>query len=212
MRRQAIGEALVGGQECAAGTGRQCDVNAIVSRATKAGGDREWVFPKVLRWHNRRSKRGEIFDCVGSCVWRHSPGASRFPQNVDHLGPKKIGHDQLQRSERKLLAYGERLRYQAFAVGRQHPFGGNAGVQDVGAQRSRSSRTISSAVGNGPGDGDGRKRILSRRSNISRRRANSSGVGMFCSSSSRISAAMDRRLFWARVRNASYKLSGTFST
>src|SRR5437763_11354899 len=60
-------------------------------------------------------------------------------------------------------------------------------------QRSRSSRIISSAVGNGPEpDGDA-ERILLSSSNALRRLLSSAAVGMFCSSKLTTSAAMDFR-------------------
>ena len=78
--------------------------------------------------------------------------------------------------------------------------------------RFRSSRTISSVVGNGPADGEGIERSCSKR-RINRRRALiSRAVGTNCSSSKMTSAATDLRFCRACLRNASYKSSGTFLT
>src|ERR1700720_405361 len=105
-----------------------------------------------------------------------------------------------------------RLYNERFLSGGKQPLGGDAGVDHEQAQRSRSSRIISSVEGKGPGVRGGRLCNSSTLSNNCCRRFNSAAVGISRFSSEITSPAMDVRFCLARFRNAAYKSAGTFST
>src|SRR5271155_767579 len=96
-----------------------------------------------------------------------------------------------------------RLLEEKFASRWEKPLGGNVGIDDVGRHRSRSSRTISSVLGKGPGPGGVEACTLKRYSNARFRRFNSSAVGTNCCNRAITSAAIELRFFRARARRAS---------
>src|SRR6266404_5689779 len=105
-----------------------------------------------------------------------------------------------------------RLFNERFLSGGKKPLGGNAGVDHEQAQRSRSSRIISSVEGKGPDVRGGRLCNSSTFSNSCCRLFNSAVVGISRLSKEMTSAAIDVRFFLARFRRAAYRSAGTFST
>src|SRR5579863_5354683 len=105
-----------------------------------------------------------------------------------------------------------RLFNERLLRGGKQPLGGDACVDHEQAQRSRSSRIISSVEGKGPAVRGGRLCNSSTLSNSCRRLFNSAAVGTSRLSSEITSLAMDVRFCLARFRKAAYRSAGTFST
>src|SRR5215469_11485200 len=113
-----------------------------------------------------------------------------LPENVAHFRPKEIGNGKVQSSAHVAFKESPRLFYKVLVASRQHPFGSHAGIEDIGIHLARSSRSISSAEGNGPPTGDSRSWIARICCTIRFRRLISASVGTLSASNSRTSAAI----------------------
>jgi len=129
---------------------------------------REGDFQGLRQQHKRRNGCEVSSLHVGSdgfgFVLTPSVLPSSLPQNVSNFRPKNVGHNEFDFAVDVAPEQAERLVGQRFPRRRNRPRDGDAAVKDYRVQRSRSSRIISSAEGNGPGLKGGRARSSASRS------------------------------------------------
>src|SRR5947208_6549746 len=181
----------------------QHNVNAVVNAPPVQDSFLERWIQKV----QGRNRRNLVFK---QCGQRSNGGllgaaaaADGLPQNIRQFDPEEIGNNQVDFAFKPPFQKTPSLVAKWLLRPRQYPLRGDTGIHHKYTHRSRSSRIISSVEGNGPGAGEGVNRNSSSFFRNSRRAFSVFLVGIFCSRSSRTSAAMERRWLRARLRRAS---------
>jgi hypothetical protein len=163
-RRESVRQALVGRDQVGPGLNCQRHVQTVIDSPVV----REGNFQSFRQQSEGRDSREitSLHVCRDGfgLVLSPSPLPCTLPQDVADLGPENIRHNKLDFAVDIALQQSQGLIGQGFSRQRHRPLYGNAGVKHQRVQRSRSSRIISSAEGNGPGPSGGRARSSASRS------------------------------------------------
>src|ERR1700676_644852 len=170
-------------------------------------GDRQGGAEQRAGWdHGQLMFEQNLYRRCGLLAGASAP-ADGFPESVGHLDRHQIRNEDLEFRAHPLVEQFFSLRRKRFCVQWWQPFRYGAGVDDYRfwrrTHRSRSSRIISSAVGNLPWTTGTEARSCMSLRTTSRRRRSSFSVGILASRRAITSAARERRFSLARLRRAS---------